>query len=289
MKQWYLLLGILFITFFSCSKQNSRGNSNLINIEEAMESMGDFSISEIANNIAYVALETTDNSLIGDHPDIAIWGDKIIVSSMNQPLMVFDKKTGHFCNRIGHIGDDPEGFARDMVGSVPFWIDHTNGTVYLMALSERDLLRYNLDGTFLGRVTSVFRELEIDFINYYFFHISNDVITAHNKMWHANEPYIFRFNAVSGTLLNTVSSIVQPFPQDAIGFYYMGGTNIRSGGGTHRFEYSDNRTARIVPNSPSVWEYNGQQYLKESFIDTVYTIQGNSLEPRLTIDLGKWK
>ena len=293
MKYRHLLFGILFMSSLSCGKQDKGANNHLIDISSAMQSISDISISEFANEISYVALETTDNSLIGNYPDVSVWGDKIVVSSLNQPLMVFDKNTGHFCNRIGHIGDDPEGLATDGWGNIPFWIDQTNGTVYLRALGDNRLLRYRFDGTFLGSVTPVFRGLEVKNLSFYYFLISNDIITAHNKYWDENNPYIFSFNALNGNIINTVSSIVKSFPHEIISVNYLYGENgayIPFGGlGVYEFYYSDNRTARIVPNSPSVWEYKGQKYLKEPFIDIVYSIQGNLLEPSLTIDLGKWK
>ena len=290
MRHLFFLFGLITLTFLSCGKQNKEDSSYRIDIGAAMESIGDFGISEIAFDIAYVALETTDNSLIGAYPDFAVWRDKIVVSSMNQPLMVFNKEDGKFCNQIGHIGDDPEGFATDGWGNIPFWIDQTNGTVYLRALGDIRLLRYNLDGTFLGSVTPVFRESEVTILSMYFLHISNDVITAHNKYWHENEPYIYSFDAMNGQRLDTIASKVQPYPQGIISSSYQYNTYIKFGGlGRFYLDYSDNKAARIVPNSPSIWEYNGKTFLKEFFLDTVYTIQSSSLVPHLTLDLGKMK
>ena len=291
MKHRCLFFGIIFITLFSCGKQNKGEIFHVIDIGSAMESRKEFSISEFADNISYVALETTDNSILGDHPDVVVWNDKIIVSSLNQPLKVFDKKTGHFCNCIGHIGDDPEGLSSDGQGNIPFWIDNVNGTVYLRALGNLRLLRYRLDGTFLGSVMPVFNNLELKNLFFYFFHISNDIITAHNKTWNDKHPYVFSFNAINGDILDTIPSIVQPFPLGGEISYYNYGTSSynNNGGGVYHFIFSNNRTARIVPNNPSVWEYNGQICLKESFIDTIYSIQGHSLSPRLIFDLGKWE
>ena len=79
--QLYLLGSIILATVISCGKQNNDDSIHLIDIGNAMESVSDFGISKIGNHISYVALETTENSLIGDHPNLAVWGDKIIVSS----------------------------------------------------------------------------------------------------------------------------------------------------------------------------------------------------------------
>ena len=287
MKYWCLLL----IIFFSCGKKNQREDYNIIQIGESMKSVGEIRISEIGRDISYVALETTDSSLIANYPDMDVWQDKIVVSSMNQPLMVFDKKDGHFCNTIGHIGEGPESLATDGWGNIPFWIDKANGTVYLRALGDNRLLRYSLDGTYLGNVAPAFTNEQKINLFFYYFHISNDTITAHNKYWFEDSPYIFSFNAVNGNLIDTVSAIIQPYPQEQISSnVYIYGTYIPFGGmGMFHFDYVGDKSARIVLNSPSIWEYKGQKYLKESFIDTVYSIQGHSLIPFLMVDLGKWK
>ena len=169
----FLLEWLLLVAIFSCVEQKQGEDLTTISIGNAMKSLREIRISEISNVILYVALETTDSSLIANYPDFEIWGDKIVVSSMNQPLMVFDKYDGHFCNSIGHIGDDPTAFSTDGWGNIPFWIDKANGTVYLRGLGDIRLLRYNLDGTYLRSVAPVFESfdsylLKGELINYFY-------------------------------------------------------------------------------------------------------------------------
>jgi hypothetical protein len=266
----------------------------LIDIDSAMKLAGEFGLSELVSDVTYVALETTDSSLIGNYPDIAVWNDRIVVSSQDQPLMVFDKNSGRFCNRIGHAGDDPEGYGTDGWGNIPFYVDRTNGTVYLMALGNMRLLRYDMDGRFLGSVTPDMGLPESTMLNLHYFLASNDRVTAHNKKWWSpNHPYLVCFDGVTGHLLDTIFSIVSdygipshPGNPDAYNF----GTYISYGGmGTYTINFPDNdKMYKITPNAPSLWEYEGQRYLKEAFVDTIYRIESLLLVPHVALDLGRW-
>ncbi|MDR1331674.1 MAG: 6-bladed beta-propeller, partial [Tannerella sp.] len=224
---------------------------------------------------------------------VAAWGDKIIVSSQNQPLLVFDRKDGHFCNSIGYFGDGPEAFAKDAVGNVSFSIDPANGTVYLRAVGHRSLLRYDLDGRFLGRVTPDMGQPENISLGFYFLLVSNDTATVHNKtIFPGNDPYMVHFSGRDGHFLDTVPSIISPVPPASeiasIGILklepaFFGGT------GSILIAYKDGKALHAVPDSPSLWACGGERYLKEAFIDTIYTIGINSLTPRLALNAGKWR
>jgi hypothetical protein len=293
MKHKYLLLPgvILAYYFLSCNEGKKEERIPAIEIGRAMETSGAFELSEMATDLSFVALETTDRSLIGNYPDISVWNDKIVVSSQNQPLLVFDRKDGHFCNSIGHFGDDPEGCGNDGWGNIPFWIDRTNGTVYLRALGDMHGLRYDLNGRFLGRVKPDMGKRENYSFNFSHFLVSNDTITTHNKLWMLNDPYLTCFDGTTGGLLDTVPPIVSPvLPMSEITnlSYFYGGYAAYGCMGVFIMEYQDNKLYKVLPGSPSLWEHGGERYLKEAFIDTIYAVGENSLTPRLALDMGKW-
>jgi hypothetical protein len=296
-KQYMVLLlsGALASFALSCREEKGQGRIPEIEIGRAMEAVGQFGISEMAGDISFVALETTDSSLVGRMPGVAAWGDRIIVSSRNQPLLVFDRGDGHFCNSIGHIGEGPEGCATDG-GIIPFYVDRTNGTVYLRALGNRSMLRYDMNGRFLGRVTPDIGRAESFQLNSCFFLILNDTVTAHsNTVFSEGNPYAVLFNGTDGHLLDTVPSIVLPAPpvSEVAGIsVFSEGYESFGGTGMIRIEYKDGKEHYLVPGSPSLWTYGGQRYLKEGFIDTVYTVCAageKPLTPRLALNLGRWQ
>jgi hypothetical protein len=306
-KHYTVLLFSAALAFlpFSCRKENRNEGKPVIipeiEIGRAMDSAGKFGISEMTDEISFVALETTDSSLIGSSPYVDAWGDKILVSSISQPLLVFDRNDGHFCNSIGHVDNGPEGCAKHF-GLIPFYIDPTNGTVYLIALGGRSLLRYDINGRFLGRVTPDTGHAEGFSLNSYFFLALNDTVTAHhtdnlhvNTVFSKNNPYIFLFNGTDGNLLDTLPFIVSPVPPVsgiisisvfAEGYESFGGTGII------QIEYKDGKAYNEFHGCPSMWTYGGQRYFKEDFIDTVYTVcpgSENLLTPRLALNLGRWQ
>ncbi|MDR1337136.1 MAG: 6-bladed beta-propeller, partial [Tannerella sp.] len=291
-KQYMTLSGMLACCLLACQGEKQPEAIPEIEIGRAMDAAGAFGISEMADGLSFVALETTDSSLIGSFPDVAAWGDKIIVSSQNQPLLVFDRKDGRFRNSIGYLGDGPEACAKDAVGNVSFCIDPANGTVYLRALGNRSLLRYGLDGRFLGRVTPDMGTPESVLLNYYFLLVANDTATVHNKAVFPGNPYMVHFSGRDGHFLDTVPSIVSPAPPGSeiasIGVMILEPSTFGATG-TMQLEYKDGKALHIVPGSPSLWSCGGERYLKEAFIDTVYTVGRNSLTPRLALNAGKWR
>jgi len=130
-------------------------------------------------------------------------------------------------------------------------------------------------------------------INHWTFYgklVSNDTLTAHNKyVSSADNTYIVSFNTLTGNVIDTVPSLVPPYPDDREGAFYRYGVHVPYGGaGIWMFDYPDHKIAYIVPGSPSLWTYDGQRYLKEAFIDTVYTVNSNHLTPHIALDLGKF-
>ncbi|MDR0757674.1 MAG: DUF4934 domain-containing protein [Tannerella sp.] len=287
-----LSIGIASGCCFSCSEEKARKEIPTVEIGAAMATAGEFGISEIAERLAFVALETTDRSLVGNYPDVAVWGDRIIVSSQHQPLMVFDRKDGRFLNTVGHFGDDPEGCGSDS-GIIPFWIDRTNGTVYLRALGNIDLLRYDLDGNFLGRITPDVGLPEKSTLNFWFFLPSNDMVTAHNPLsMSESDRSLARFDGTDGHLLDTIAHAAPPLPpmSEVVSLSVMyGGQEPFGGAWLLQFEYRDDKAYWLAIGAPSLWMHDGRQYLKEAFVDTVYTVGKNSLAPRLALDMGEWR
>ncbi|MDR1524299.1 MAG: DUF4934 domain-containing protein, partial [Tannerella sp.] len=284
----YGAAGIFFI-LFSCHYPGDEKKYPVIEIGKAMETVSGFTVSEIAQTITYVALETQDNCLIGRYPNMNVWKDNILISSLNQPLMVFSKKDGHFCRTIGHIGNDPGGYAKDGSGNISWWVDKTKGTVYFQDWNPTSLLKYDMEGNFLGKVTLSSEGTPAPSLSMSYLYISNDTVTIHNKYISQKEdPFLFRFNGTKGDLLSAFpfSREIQPSNIESINYIYS--TYIFFGGGVYQIYFHENQMYTVTPNSPSLWEINGEMCLKESFIDTVYTVCPDALVPRILLNLGKW-
>jgi hypothetical protein len=258
-----------------------------IDIGYAMNHTDEIKLSEIAHRVSYTALETTDASLIGNSPNIKVWGNRIFITSTNQPLMVFDKNDGHFCYTIGHIGNDPGGYGTDGFGNISYWIDQVKGIVYLKDFDNKTLLRYDADGQYLGEVTLDSDNPQFSLIGFSYLYISNDTVNIHLKyVMEEDAPFLFRLNGINGKLLFSISGTREILPKDIDELNYIYGSYIPYGGNTYMIHYTDHQRYNIVPDSPTLWEYNGKLNFKENFVDTIFTLPERS--PRFIFDLGKW-
>ena len=68
-------------------------------------------LSELASDVRYFPLETTDNCLLGNECSIVYAGNSIIAGdAQTRSLYRFDKN-GKFMNKIGQHGQGPEEYA----------------------------------------------------------------------------------------------------------------------------------------------------------------------------------
>ena len=77
-----------------------------IDVAGAMEKPTDF---RVGSDVRYVPLETTDSCLVGGSPNILLLDKEIVVFS-RQTCFIFDKESGKFLSKVGHLGDDPEAY-----------------------------------------------------------------------------------------------------------------------------------------------------------------------------------
>ena len=282
----------LFFSLLSCNCAEDEKRYSVIDVGGAMESIAGLNVSNLGRTVNYVALETRDDALVGRYPNVNVWKDYILVSSQHQPLMVFDRRDGHFCRTIGHAGNDPGGYDTDGSGNTSYWIDRTTGTVYFRDHDPACLLRYGMDGNFLGKVTLSDKNIPVPLPSMCRLYISNDTVTIHNKYISRNEDFLlFHFNGTNGNLLSAVpfSREIQPSTSNIETISYISSTYVSFGGGVYHIRYSDNKKSAVAPDSPSLWEVDGDICLKESFVDTIYTVRPGTLIPRILLDLGRWR
>lgn len=175
MWKFFLLL-MLVVT--SCSEKQIDGN--VINVAEAMSRLSEGqSVQNLFSSISYIPLETNEQAIIGKYPECIIMDSAILVSSVHQNLKLFDRTNGKYIRDIGHVGTDPEGYAKDSWGKVSFWADAVRRTVYLLGWNN-DFLLYGFDGKYKDRIRLQDTVNCILSQNYYL--MDADRIWGHNKM-----------------------------------------------------------------------------------------------------------
>lgn len=114
-RKIYLIAFVLL----SCT-ESDRTSTVKIQLSDAMDRTELLDASELSETVTYIPLETNDSVIVGNIPDITVLDSVILVSSLSQSLQAFDRKTGKFIANIGHIGNDPEGYAADPWGNIAY-------------------------------------------------------------------------------------------------------------------------------------------------------------------------
>jgi hypothetical protein len=138
-----IVLTILFVTFFfsSCVKQTTEtASSEVININP-YESEDSVNLSEIADSIRCIRLQTDSNNIMGKVREIIIMKKYIYAIDVSQQsIFVFDK-TGKYVSKLNKRGDGPDEY----VFMGPVFIDANEKFIELIDLkgNKSSKLKYS--------------------------------------------------------------------------------------------------------------------------------------------------
>lgn len=152
MKRWYLFFVWFFLLNFilfleGCSDDESNISESVMRYPIRLESAIEFSFSELFDTIEYVPL-ASEGVLLGDIFSIKVFGKYIGV--VDDPgftfarLTVFDRKGA----LMGIIELQESGPER-LININDFWINETDGRVFVLDLVQQKVVEYRLDGHFV--------------------------------------------------------------------------------------------------------------------------------------------
>ena len=105
-------------------------------------------LSELAESITYIPLETTNEFLIGNKSvQVKPSGDYLFVSEHGKPVGQFDR-SGKFIRKIGVIGRGPGEYNFDFT----FWPDHEAKRVYVWNADRGTIMAFSFEGHYLGDI-----------------------------------------------------------------------------------------------------------------------------------------
>jgi len=142
-------LGLFLISFQSCKHTKIEATSEAeklpihIDLINNLENKKDLFLSDFADSVSYVALETSDNSLLPEMSKvIPVKGGYLIIANRH-PLFYFDA-SGKFIRKIGGIGSGP--------GEYKFcWMtqyDPGSELIYVCENYKKLILVFTLAGTY---------------------------------------------------------------------------------------------------------------------------------------------
>lgn len=145
-----ILYLIVFLLIISCGYEKKNQNEKEKRIVEEIDIRqlpvrNLFSFKRPIDNCRFVALETTDESLIGEIDKVSVEGNLIFIKDNNDKLLVFDIY-GKFLNKIGRIGQSRE----ELLSFVDFYVNKNNGYVGILDIMRSRMVRYTLDGKYIS-------------------------------------------------------------------------------------------------------------------------------------------
>lgn len=281
-KLYYLPLLLVGLFMAACSNNQKKADgASSIDLAKAMEELTELKVSDFGQSVQYIPLETTDESLIGNNPDIIVLKDKIITITGKQ-CMVFDKKSGKFITQVGHIGNDPEGYS-----STSCWVDEENDMLYFHR-QPNQLMGYDTKGNYKGKI-----EIQGKRMPSYFEFSGETIIGAYNNDMEQGENSIAIFSR-NGEMMDSIPALLTPSTlamSDIVSISVIKDINKFGNwakAGVIIIDYAGDKKLMTAPGSEVLWTNNNEVRYKEMFNDTIYTVTNSKLEPYITFATGSW-
>ena len=277
-----LVLICLMPLFFACSNPEKTTSDQTIDVASAYTEQPSLKASDYFKEIRYLPLETTDESLIGNNPDIQVIDDRIIVTTSQRQCLAFDKTTGKFIGSIGHIGDDPEGYL-----SVDYWADPANRQLFFPAGNV--FVCYTLDGDFVRKVEMGKGAAEsFSFTSYT---AQDDGYIGHTDNSSSLLTFMDHDGEVKDSIRNDhVQSMIMVNDIASVSVLRVAQYGPAAQRGCFIIEAKDPAYGQISFNSEThFWQWDDNTYFKESLNDTIYRIEGHKLVVDRIFDLGQYR
>jgi len=145
----FLLLPACLLLFCGC-RQALVENLPITTIEVDIDENLVLKFSDIYESVRFVRLETTDNCLFGHIDKLIATNDQYIILDRTAANMVFVfNSDGSFSNRIGVNGRGPNEY--DEPSDIAY--DEHDDVLLVLCRNFKTILRFKLDGTFVGKTT----------------------------------------------------------------------------------------------------------------------------------------
>lgn len=280
---------ILIISLLGCNNKPSDISGN-INISDAMKDLSPIMLSEISENIAYVPLETSDSSLLSPYNRVHVTEEYIIVShySPKAAIRVFDRYTGKYLHDIGHVSNDPWGYA-SYSRRVNYWVDEIAKEVYCNNW-DFTLQVYGFDGKHRRSLSLLYDSVNVVGWCANSMSFSRDVINVYSE-WSSQVPRIVSFDKQGNPLQVYNMDARRRQPTEKTRGVTMHARDSLFGSFNVFLHYDDYGSSNCVFNAsdaPRTYMRNGKTYLKETFVDTIYTLQNGDKIPYLTFNMGEY-
>ncbi len=139
------------LVFVCCRPQVKNINNkelNVINIYDGYSHKTEINLSQIADHVEYIQLESKRECLINEALRLFLSKEYIITMAFKQ-IYVFDRRSGKFIREIGHYGKDPNGF-RNTLFVMPY--NEQKETVYAKGWDSQIYYEYSLSNELINSI-----------------------------------------------------------------------------------------------------------------------------------------
>lgn len=134
-----LILIVLLILLLACNNKDINVPIVSYDIEKAIENVEHIMLSEIANNIVFIPLETTKESIVADIREIIFTSEHILVKDDFEKLLLFNKE-GKFLRKIGQKGNGPDEY----LSASNIRISDSNEDLYIFDGNRLKIMAFDL-------------------------------------------------------------------------------------------------------------------------------------------------
>ena len=191
-KLFTILISLMLIT--ACERQKTSSPQNYLHVIDLDKTKPEILLSELFESVTPIALETTEESLIGRIDKIIVTDEYIMVFDLwiAKSLLLF-KRDGSFVRKIGHKGGGPGEYS----SISDFCYDNTTGTVYVLDHNSNRVYLYNIHtNSFLKSI-----QLSDNGISRHVYHQNGELYTDLSAFKNKNEQYLLnRRNQVTGSI-----------------------------------------------------------------------------------------
>lgn len=239
----------LFLFFMASGSSYAQAVIDLYGKLTEKENIG---LSEIAKDVRYIPLETSEECLLSDELQLYYSSEYIFVGDQKiQKFYRFDKD-GKFLNAIGKKGEGPEEYPMALF----FYVDEKEKNVYLTSSQTQSLYRYDYSGTYKGEIKLSETPWMIEKLDGNFLVYNN----GFNRI---------KRDAVKELLLfNPKGEVVKSLPSTI----------------------KDEKLDMLLMEFPFFYSFNSRLYYKNPLLDDVFLIEENlKLKPVYKINTGSPK
>ncbi len=247
MKYFFYIFSFLIV---GCSSPGPTESILTIDIEEAFDHPKDVLLSDLTDEIEYIPLETTPQSVTGEYLRVFAT-DKYIVAISFRHNHLFDRRTGKFIREIGHYGEGPNDY---MATNVYLAFDENRETIQTLTF-KWNTLEYDLDGNVVRTIYSPPDEKYHDV-----YPLEENFFVAYVKNRTGNDPDKL-------AVFDSKGKICNKFPN------------------YHTFKADGNKSSfagRVF------YTWKNDVFFYEACVDTLFKVTKNDITPYYHFNLGKY-